>query len=189
MLEGLGYKQHSLPCTTDSKMHTLCTPQKSNTCPLLLLHGKMWDQDKADSWKLFEMVFAQCCKSPPYWSKTAQLHDPTLALIDALGGFATKSLRQECIPTCFNCISRSHLFMQDYMPAICVSLACGFQKRYIWGMLLSMLADNFLLAPRSWGEVCVCMHMHGWGMVKKHCLQLNCTVELDTTHKLCKHLL
>lgn len=65
------------------------------------------------------------------WSKTAQLHDPTVAVIDALGGFATKSLRQECIPTCFNCISRSHLFMQDYTPAICVSLACGFQKRYI----------------------------------------------------------
>lgn len=49
-VKGLSYKQHSLPCTTDSKMHTLCdqvcTPQKSNTC---LLHGKIWVQDKADN--------------------------------------------------------------------------------------------------------------------------------------------
>lgn len=79
--------------------------------------------------------------------------------------------------------------MQDYTPAICISLACGFQKRYIRSMLLSMLTDNFLLAPRSWGELCVRMHMYGWGVVEEHCLQLNCTVELDTTHQHCKHLL
>lgn len=61
-------------------------------------------------------------------SRTAQLHDPPLALIDALGSFATKSLRQGCGPMCFNCISKSHLLMQDCTPALCVNSACGFQK-------------------------------------------------------------
>lgn len=31
-------------------------------------------------------------------SRTAQLHDPTLALIDTLGSFATESLTQGCVP-------------------------------------------------------------------------------------------
>lgn len=64
------------------------------------------------------------------WSRTAQPHDPTLALIGALGIFATKSLRQGCGPTRFNCTSKSHLSMRDCTPAVYVNSACGFQKGY-----------------------------------------------------------